>query len=232
MKQALIDLFSSKKFLAALTAVIVYVAGRFGFDVDTVVLDRVFQALLVYVGAQGIADAGKSAALVRAAAAPSSAAGTGSPIAPIAVLALVVLGLGAAGSLACASGSTARQSGAAGVVAALDCEAGGIDPAALEDARSFAEAKVQAWISGVAPADLTGLKAKILADLAPVRSSLGRCAIAGAIAAIAAIAAPTPGVATSALVAGPDPAVVRAAFGGAARELGWPPVRVAGGAVL
>lgn len=227
MKQTLVDLFTSKKFLAALTAVVVYVAGRFGFDVDAAVLDRVFQALLVYVGAQGIADAGKSAALVRAAA-PSSAAGTKAPIG-VAVLALVVLGLGAASSLtACAAGSTARQDAAAGIVAALNCEASSIDPAALADARGFAEAKVQAWISGASPADLAGLKAKILADLRPVKSNLGRCAVAGALAVITAIAAPAPGVATSALVAGPDPALVRAAFGGAARELGWPPVRVSG----
>lgn len=73
MKSVLIDLFTSKKFLAALTAMIVYIAGRFGFDVDTAVLDRIYAALLVYIGAQGIADNGKSAAQVAAAAA---AAGT------------------------------------------------------------------------------------------------------------------------------------------------------------
>lgn len=69
MKQALIDLFTSKKFLAALAAVIVYAAGRFGFDVDPAVLDRIWEALMVYVGAQAIADHGKSAAQVTAAAA-------------------------------------------------------------------------------------------------------------------------------------------------------------------
>jgi hypothetical protein len=73
MKTALLDLFASKKFLAALTAIIVYIAGRFGFDVDTSVLDRIFAALLVYIGAQGIADNGKSAAQVAAAAAAASA---------------------------------------------------------------------------------------------------------------------------------------------------------------
>jgi hypothetical protein len=62
MKQALLDLFTSKKFLAVLAAIIVYVAGRFGFDVDPASLDRIFAALMVYVGAQGIADHGKSAA--------------------------------------------------------------------------------------------------------------------------------------------------------------------------
>lgn len=76
MKNALFDLFASKKFLTALTAIIVYIAGRFGFDVDTAVLDRIFAALLVYIGAQGIADNGKSAAQI---AASSTAAATASP---------------------------------------------------------------------------------------------------------------------------------------------------------
>jgi len=66
MKKTLLDLVTSKKFLTALTAIIVYVAGRSGFDVDTAVLDRIYAALLVYVGAQGIADNGKSAAQVAA----------------------------------------------------------------------------------------------------------------------------------------------------------------------
>ena len=78
MKKALLDLVTSKKFLTALTAIIVYVAGRSGFDVDTAVLDRIYAALLVYVGAQGIADNGKSAAQVAAGAAVAGA--TLSPI--------------------------------------------------------------------------------------------------------------------------------------------------------
>lgn len=73
MKNVLLDLFASKKFLTALTAIIVYIAGRFGFDVDTSVLDRIFAALLVYIGAQGIADNGKSAAQITASAAAASA---------------------------------------------------------------------------------------------------------------------------------------------------------------
>jgi len=66
MKQALAGLFGSKKFLAALTAILVYVGGRFGFDLDTAALDHVWQALLIYVGAQGVADMGKPAAQVKA----------------------------------------------------------------------------------------------------------------------------------------------------------------------
>jgi len=76
MKSVLTDLFTSKKFLAALTAIIVYIAGRFGFDVDTAVLDRIYAALLVYIGAQGIAD---TAAAAAAAAAPASPGGAPRP---------------------------------------------------------------------------------------------------------------------------------------------------------
>lgn len=139
---------------------------------------------------------------------------------------LLILGL----SQACTQ-TQAGQAVSAGVVAAFDCEAS-LDPATMADAKNFAEAKVQAWL-GTAPVSLATLKAKILADLAPVKSNLGRCAIAGALAVIAAIATPTPtsGTATSALVAGPDPVGVRAVFSSAARELGWAPVKV-GGSVL
>lgn len=73
MKQALFDLFTSKKFLAAVAAIVVYVAGRFGFDVDPAALDRIFTALMVYVGAQGIADHGKSAAEIAMAASKGGA---------------------------------------------------------------------------------------------------------------------------------------------------------------
>jgi hypothetical protein len=82
MKKALLDLVTSKKFLTALTAIIVYVAGRSGFDVDTAVLDRIYAALLVYVGAQGIADNGKSAAQVAAAAAVANAGPSPVTVAP------------------------------------------------------------------------------------------------------------------------------------------------------
>lgn len=107
MKNALLDLFTSKKFLTALTAIIVYVAGRFGFDVDTAVLDRIYAALLVYIGAQGIADHGKSAAQITASAAappgaaPSTAAApqlSGAGITTAALLALAI-GLGSMASV-------------------------------------------------------------------------------------------------------------------------------------
>lgn len=99
MKSALLDLFTSKKFLTALTAIIVYVAGRFGFNIDTTVLDRIYAALLVYIGAQGIADNGKSAAQIAAAAAtanPPASTTTGARLAGDGMVgaALVALAIG------------------------------------------------------------------------------------------------------------------------------------------
>lgn len=76
MKATLLDLFTSKKFLAAMTAIIVYAAGRLGLNIDPTVLDHIWQALLIYVGAQGVADLGKGAAQVTAAAGAAPAAST------------------------------------------------------------------------------------------------------------------------------------------------------------
>jgi hypothetical protein len=110
MKNALLDLFTSKKFLTALTAIIVYVAGRFGFDVDTAVLDRIFAALLVYIGAQGIADNGKSAAQIAASAAtPAGSAASIAAVprpsgASITTAAVVLLAIGL-GSIAAVAGA-------------------------------------------------------------------------------------------------------------------------------
>jgi hypothetical protein len=92
MKSTLIDLFTSKKFLAAAAAIIIYVGGRFGFDVDPAALDRIFAALLVYVGAQGVADVGKGAAQVRADANAAFIAGARPTVPPLtSILPLVAL---------------------------------------------------------------------------------------------------------------------------------------------
>lgn len=131
--------------------------------------------------------------------------------------------------LAC-SMTQARQTAAVGVVSALDCEAAHLDAQAFADARTFAEAKVMQWLGGAAAPD----SAKIRADLAPIKSDLGRCAIAAALAAATVLIKPvTPEAAISAL-ASPTaaPAAVRAQFEIGARLAGWPPVQLAGGDVL
>lgn len=131
--------------------------------------------------------------------------------------------------LAC-SMTQARQTAAVGVVAALDCEAAHLDPQALADAKAFAEAKVMQWIGGAAAPDASRIKA----DLAPIKSDLGRCAIAAALAAATALLKPAdPGTAISALSSSTlAPAAVRAQFEIGARLAGWPPVQLPGGDVL
>lgn len=142
------------------------------------------------------------------------------------------IGGGIAGT-SCTPGSNARTTLATGVVAALDCEAAHLDAGLLADARAAADAKVQGWISGTAPADLDALSAKVGADLAPFASDLGHCAIAGALAAALAVAsnALVPhGVIDLSATPQPRPASARAAFAVAARRASWAPVRLAGGA--
>jgi hypothetical protein len=121
MKATLIDLFTSKKFLAALSAIVLYVAGRFGFDVDPAALDRIFAALLVYVGAQGVADAGKSAAAIKAVAAtvgstPETNAAMKRIAGTVTILALAAL---AGGSLAACA--TVKPVAARAETAVVDC---------------------------------------------------------------------------------------------------------------
>ena len=65
LRSTLTAFFASKKFLVALAAGLVaavrLIATTAGVDVDQGALDRVFLALVAYVGAQGIMDVGKSA---------------------------------------------------------------------------------------------------------------------------------------------------------------------------
>lgn len=126
MKATLIDLFTSKKFLTALAAVIIYVAGRFGFNVDPAALDRIFAALLAYVGAQGLADIGKSAAAINAVAKASEDAspnaGMNSPTpsaneamkrvaSTVSMLLVVALGFGVLSATACGPQAKALEAG-------------------------------------------------------------------------------------------------------------------------
>jgi hypothetical protein len=140
---------------------------------------------------------------------------------------VAILAVGIA-STACTA-SQARQAAGAGVVAALDCELVHVDADLAADLKSAAIAKVDAWISGKAGTDLPTLIAAVKADLAAFRSDAGRCAIAAVLAAAASLVTSRPAESgLVALPAGPPPAMVRAAFGLAAREAGLPPLRVAG----
>jgi hypothetical protein len=114
MKTVLFDLFTSKKFLATLTAIIVYTGGRLGLAIDPAVLDRIWQALLVYVGSQGLADIGKSATLLNISkgTVPSTPAvpGTGARIGPAGALVLIgLVGLAVASTIPACSASQRKD---------------------------------------------------------------------------------------------------------------------------
>ncbi len=53
------DMLASKKFLAALLAGVVWIAGRLGFDLNSEELLGVVTPLWAYIIGQGVADIGK-----------------------------------------------------------------------------------------------------------------------------------------------------------------------------
>lgn len=225
VKQTLLDLFTSKKFLVALTAIIVYVGGRFGFHIDPTALDRIWQALLVYVGAQGIADLGKSAAALHVAARataldpaiePTSVV-TARSIGGAAALLLVAL-VGAGVVLAPACGSRQRGASAAGTF--IDCEAPDLAQL-LPDLIPIAREAVMAAVNGDGSIDTAQLRA----DAAAIRGDLGKCVLA---AAIAALSTPTRAEAPLTAALALDAAQLRGAFVSVRGDLGWAPVHVAG----
>lgn len=122
----------------------------------------------------------------------------------------------------------ARQTAAVGTVAALDCEAQHLTGEALGDLVGLAERTVQGWISGTAPTDIATLRARVKADLALFKTDAGRCAIAGALAALGAVVS-RPGEAVSAV--GADQTMARAAFALEARAAAWPALQVAGASI-
>ena len=85
MGQAIAELFSSKKFLMMLIGVIVWFAGRYGINLDPNTLYPPLALIAAAIFGQAIADHGKSAALVNAAAAaqaPPAQAPNPAPAAP------------------------------------------------------------------------------------------------------------------------------------------------------
>lgn len=69
----------SQKFQTALVGVIIAVGLRLGLKVDQTLASEVVGLFAVAVGAQGIADHGKSAAQINAAAAKAEPSGTVTP---------------------------------------------------------------------------------------------------------------------------------------------------------
>jgi hypothetical protein len=141
----------------------------------------------------------------------------------------VMLLIGAAMTICALAGAAlapgctaARQRGTVAVGAFLDCEAPGI-ASVLPDLLPLAKDGVMLAISGDGHVDT----ARIKADAAPIKSDLGRCVFAAAVAALATPVPTTPGAPAAAELA-IDGAALRGAFTIARGELGWAPVRVAG----
>lgn len=59
-------LLSSKKFVAALLAALVWLGGKVGLNVDTETLAGIVGPIIAYVLGQGLADHGKEAAQITA----------------------------------------------------------------------------------------------------------------------------------------------------------------------
>lgn len=142
------------------------------------------------------------------------------PLAPVAMLAVLLLGAGSLSGLSCAE---VRPRGAAAVGAFLDCEAGTLPADTLADAVALATSAVMNAISGSGRIDA----GKLGADVAGLKTDLGRCALAAAVAALATPKAPLPGAPASSALA-IDGRALRSAFTAARSSSGWPAVHVAG----
>lgn len=68
MKDVLKSLFSSKKFLALLAGILVFLASKAGWGLSESDVMPVLLLVGTYLGAQGMADFGKSRSLIEAAA--------------------------------------------------------------------------------------------------------------------------------------------------------------------
>lgn len=229
MKPVLTELITSKKFIATIVAIVVCVGGKIGLDLDPELLSQIFTALLVYVGAQGIADMGKSAAQAKAVSDNASTStdlqaalkrmATRIPTSLIAVVGAVALL-----QASCAPGpSVGKPTLTTSLGAFLDCESVHLDDDAVADVRAFADDKVKEWSAGGARPS----SAEVRELLSRLHSDLGRCAIAGAVAAATSIwKARASASATS------ESSDLRGTFVDAARGLGWGPIRLRDGTIL
>lgn len=62
MKEAVLGLLSSKKFITAIVALLVAAGAKYGLDLDPEICATILGMFAVLIGAQGAADQGKEAA--------------------------------------------------------------------------------------------------------------------------------------------------------------------------
>lgn len=160
-------------------------------------------------------------AYIKPRAAPAEPPSQGAAPKIVPMLAALLLGAMALQS-ACAD-LQPRERAAAGAGALLDCEAPTIADVLLE-LIPLAKQAVMAAISGDGHADTTALRAAA----APLKSDLGRCALATAIAILATPESAAPGApAAAALVV--DTVELRRQFTALRVNLGWAPVKTRAG---
>lgn len=118
-----------------------------------------------------------------------------------------------------ASCATARQRGAAGVTAFLECQSPNVDATLLEEAKGVTISAIDKWISGAGHVDTAGLRA----EARPLKSDLMRCAFEAAIAALL-LPAPVRPDAPAAAPRSVDTVALRAEWASIRAELGWAPL--------
>lgn len=217
MKNVLLELISSKKFLVAVSAVIVWIGGRFGLQIDTDTLDRIFAALLVYIGAQGIADNGKSAARIYQTPVSEPQA---PPAEDVRVPPSVIVGAVAIALVLAGCGARARV--ANGIGALVDCEANSLRAGVAELVPMATQAIVGAISGDGRIVDTATFEAAGRA----LKGDLGRCAFAAAVAALVTSVPTSPDAPASAPMEVDSGALraafesVRASWGGASYRTG------------
>jgi hypothetical protein len=66
MNESLKGLLTSKKFIAAIVAVIVAIGARYGLQLDPPTVGVIVSPIIAYIVGQGMADRGKEAAAINA----------------------------------------------------------------------------------------------------------------------------------------------------------------------
>lgn len=86
MKKALVDLFSSKKFIVLLATIAAYITAKIGWNVPEAEAEKVLLLVGTWLGVQGLTDIGKSKAEIDSAATTAAvakmSAAASPPVAP------------------------------------------------------------------------------------------------------------------------------------------------------
>lgn len=208
MMEALRGLFGSKKFLGAIVGVIVALGARYGLNLDPEIVALIVGLFAAAIIGQGVADHGKEAAKINAAApandntsnvgavvnvappAPSSPLGGIDKVAAVVLFVGITSTLVVGGVSACGNTKDALRAGGRAFV---DCMKPATKSAAGELGEAF-ENTVRNLLDSTGKIDRAGLREVA----APLKSDAPRCALDAAIAAVLNPPPPRPGAPASA----------------------------------